>query len=58
MRLTEFLDKGVSLGAQAPCLTSAGRTLTYADVQRLSWRIARALDRSGGGLDRQRRTHP
>ena len=47
MRLTGYLDKGVSLGAGAPCLTTAGRTLTYFDVQRLSWRIARALDRSG-----------
>ena len=47
MRLTEFLDKGASLGAEAPCLTTAGRTLTYADVQRLSWRVARALDRAG-----------
>jgi fatty-acyl-CoA synthase len=49
MRLTDFLDKGVSLGAEAPCLTTAGNTLTYFDVQRLSWRIARALDRSGVG---------
>jgi len=47
MRLTDYLDKGASLGAAAPCLTTAGRTLTYVDVQRLSWRIARALDRSG-----------
>jgi fatty-acyl-CoA synthase len=47
MRLTDFLDKGVSLGAEAPCLTTAGNTLTYFEVQRLSWRIARALDRSG-----------
>ena len=47
MRLTDYLDKGASLGAEAPCLTTAGRTLTYFDVQRLSWRIARALDRSG-----------
>jgi len=46
VRLTEFLDKGVSLGAEAPCLTAAGRTLTYGDVQRLSWRVARALDRA------------
>jgi acyl-CoA synthetase (AMP-forming)/AMP-acid ligase II len=46
VRLTDFLDKGASLGAEAPCLTTAGRTLTYFDVQRLSWRIARALDRS------------
>jgi Acyl-CoA synthetases (AMP-forming)/AMP-acid ligases II len=47
VRLTDFLDKGTSLGAEAPCLTAAGRTLTYFDVQRLSWRVARALDRSG-----------
>ncbi len=47
MRLTDYLDKGASLGAEAPCLTMAGRSLTYFDVQRLSWRIARALDRSG-----------
>ena len=49
MRLTDYLDKGASLGPEAPCLTTAGRTLTYFDVQRLSWRIARALDRSGIG---------
>jgi fatty-acyl-CoA synthase len=47
VRLTDYLDKGASLGAGAPCLTAAGRTLSYADVQRLSWRVARALDRSG-----------
>ena len=47
MRLTDFLDKGASLGAQAPCLTTGGRTLTYGDVQTLSWQIARALDWSG-----------
>ena len=34
-------------GPEAPCLTTAGRTLTYFDVQRLSWRVARALDRAG-----------
>jgi acyl-CoA synthetase (AMP-forming)/AMP-acid ligase II len=49
VRLTDFLDKGVSLGAEAPCLTAAGRTLTYGEVQRLSWRIARALDRAEVG---------
>ena len=47
MRLIGYLDKGASLGAEAPCLTADGRTLSYLDVQRLSWRIARALDRSG-----------
>lgn len=47
MRLTDYLDKGASLGATAPCLTMNGHTLTYAQVQQLSWRIARALARSG-----------
>ncbi|MEV5832184.1 AMP-binding protein [Nocardia sp. NPDC052112] len=46
MRLTEYLDKGASLGATAPCLTMNGHTLTYAHVQQLSWRIAHALARS------------
>jgi fatty-acyl-CoA synthase len=49
VRLTDYLDKGASLGPEAPCLTTAGRTLSYFDVQRLSWRVARALDRSGIG---------
>ena len=47
MRLTDYLDKGASLGPEAPCLTTGGRTLTYGGVQALSWQIARALDRSG-----------
>ena len=47
MRLTDYLDKGASLGAQAPCLTAGGRTLSYGEVQELSFKIARALDRSG-----------
>jgi fatty-acyl-CoA synthase len=47
MRLTGYLDKGASLGAAAPCLTMAGQTRTYADVQRASWQVARALRRSG-----------
>lgn len=47
MRLTDYLDKGASLGADAPCLTMAGRTLTYGDVQARSWPVARALQRSG-----------
>jgi fatty-acyl-CoA synthase len=47
MRLTDYLDKGASLGPDAPCLTMGGSRLTYGDVQRLSYRIARALDRSG-----------
>jgi fatty-acyl-CoA synthase len=47
VRLTDFLDKGASLGAEAPCLTTNGQTLTYGDVQRLSVQVARALRRSG-----------
>ena len=47
MRLTDFLDKGASLGPAEPCLTMAGHTRSYADVQQLSWVIGRALARSG-----------
>ena len=47
MRLTDYLDKGASIGPDSPCLTARGRTLTYADVQQQSWKIAQALDRSG-----------
>ena len=38
MRLVDYLDKGASLGADAPCLTSKGKDLSYGDVQRLSYR--------------------
>jgi acyl-CoA synthetase (AMP-forming)/AMP-acid ligase II len=47
VRLTDYLDKGASLGPAAPCLTMGERTLDYGDVQALSWQVARALDRSG-----------
>ncbi|MHC2338687.1 AMP-binding protein [Bradyrhizobium sp. USDA 4454] len=47
MRFIDYLDKGASLGADAPCLTMDGRDLSYGDVQRLSYRIARGLERSG-----------
>jgi fatty-acyl-CoA synthase len=47
MRLTDFLDKGASLDPAAPCLTMAGHSRSYADVQQLSWRIGQALARSG-----------
>ena len=47
MRLIDYLDKGASLGADAPCLTMDGRDLSYADVQRLSYRIARSLAQTG-----------
>jgi acyl-CoA synthetase (AMP-forming)/AMP-acid ligase II len=47
MRLTDYLDKGAQLGADAPCLTMNGQDLSYAQVQRFSHRVARALQRSG-----------
>ncbi len=47
MRLIDYLDKGASLGVDAPCLTMDDTTLNYGDVQKLSYRVARALDKSG-----------
>src|SRR5207244_12224000 len=47
MRLIDYLDKGASLGTESTCLTMAGRTLNYRDVQEVSWRVTRALHRSG-----------
>ncbi|CAB3762391.1 AMP-dependent acyl-CoA synthetase [Burkholderia sp. MSh2] len=47
MRLTRYLDKGASLGADRPCLVADDETLTYAQVQRLTYRVARGLARSG-----------
>ncbi len=47
MRLTDYLDKGASLGPSSPCLTMSGTSLSYADVEDLSWRVAEALARSG-----------
>ncbi|MGW4402004.1 acyl-CoA synthetase [Amycolatopsis nivea] len=47
MRLTDYLDKGASLGLSAPCLTTDGGSLSYGEVQQLSWQVARALARSG-----------
>src|SRR5215831_1609535 len=46
MRLIDYLDKGASLGADAPCLTMDGKDLSYGDVQHLSYRIARGLANS------------
>jgi acyl-CoA synthetase (AMP-forming)/AMP-acid ligase II len=46
VRLYDYLDKGASLGADAPCLTMAGTSLSYAEVQQLSWQVGRALHRS------------
>ncbi|MGD9530268.1 acyl-CoA synthetase [Pseudonocardia sp.] len=47
MSLTFYLDKGASLGPNAPCLTLDGRTLSYGEVVELSHAVARALRRSG-----------
>lgn len=47
MRLTDYLDKGASLGGSSPCLTTNGESRSYAEVQRLSWRIAGALHGCG-----------
>jgi fatty-acyl-CoA synthase len=45
--LAGYLDKGASLGRDAPCLVEGDRTLTYGDVQDLSHRVAGALARDG-----------
>src|SRR5215469_5801168 len=47
MRFIDYLDKGASLGANAPCLTMDGRDFSYGEVQQLTYRIARGLERSG-----------
>ena len=45
--LTSYLDKGASLGPDAPCLTMGENTFSYGQAQELSWRVAGALARSG-----------
>ena len=47
MRLSDYLDKGASLGPDAPCLTTDGVTSSYAEVQELSLRISAALTGRG-----------
>ncbi len=47
MRLVDYLDKGASLGPDAACLTTDGETLSYAEVQQLSFRIAAGLAATG-----------
>jgi len=47
VRLFDYLDKGASLGSDAPCLTMDGTSLSYGEVREFSWQVARALDRSG-----------
>jgi acyl-CoA synthetase (AMP-forming)/AMP-acid ligase II len=43
MRLVDYLDKGVSLGPDRPCLTTDGHSRSYREVQRLADRVAAAL---------------
>ena len=47
MRLSDYLDKGASLGGGAPCLTTDGSSRTYREVQQLSVQVAAALIASG-----------
>src|SRR6202046_587317 len=47
MRLSDYLDKGAMLGGDAPCLTMGETDLSYRETQRLTYRVARALARSG-----------
>ena len=53
--LIDYLDKGASLGADAPCLTMGEKDLSYGDVQRLTYRIARALQPGRRHAGRQSR---
>jgi len=47
LKLIDYLDKGAQLGAASPCLTMGGQDLSYADVQAISHRVGRGLQRSG-----------
>ncbi len=47
MRLVDYLDKGAQQGADSPCLTMGDADLSYAQVQHVSWRVARGLQRAG-----------
>jgi acyl-CoA synthetase (AMP-forming)/AMP-acid ligase II len=47
MRISDYLDKGAMLGADSPCLTFGETDYSYRETQRLTHRIARALENSG-----------
>jgi fatty-acyl-CoA synthase len=47
VRLVDYLDKGASLDAGAPCLTVGGHSRSYAEVRELSRRVAAALAARG-----------
>ncbi|WP_151447481.1 AMP-binding protein [Lacisediminimonas profundi] len=54
MQLIDFFDRGVGYGGHAPCLIEPdGRTLSYGEVQVLSYRIANGLHAAGVGPDSQ-----
>ena len=50
MPLTDYLDKGASLGPDRPCLVVEDEILTYGQVQDHANRVAHALHRSGIGV--------
>ena len=47
MLLTDYLDKGASLGPDKPCLTTDSLALSYAETQAFSHRFARAVAAAG-----------
>jgi fatty-acyl-CoA synthase len=47
MRLIDYLDKGAMLGERSPCFTMGDADLSYAEVQRITYRVGRGLQRSG-----------
>lgn len=47
MRLSDYLDKGLSLGADAPCLTCGDVTQTYGEIYDRTVEIAAALQQTG-----------
>lgn len=48
MQLIDFFERGLSYGAEAPCLVEPeGRTLNYGEVAELSHRIANGLHAAG-----------
>ncbi|OZC45911.1 AMP-dependent acyl-CoA synthetase [Rhodococcus sp. RS1C4] len=47
MRLSDYLDKGMSLGRDAPCMTMGEYTRSYGDVHDDTVAIAGALQRAG-----------
>ena len=47
MQLIDYLDKGAQQGTHAPCFTMEGKDWSYAEVQALSHRVGRGLQRAG-----------